>query len=592
MYTPSYLPRRVEGSVQTGGDYISTISTTSLGDTYYTDPSTLSTVDITLSSLQYIMQVANVTSIDALTTLTAAQISSLKGAIDDQITSDNAQITALQLSIAQVQSDIDGPNGLRAIFDLADFQYQSSLRAYNYTSSLLLDDQNSYASNISTLSSLYYQSTLYVDNINFYQTQYDNLVSSLQINASTFKNYEADYQASVNNLNVNSRVYTVALTELSTISTIVHNDLLQIPVNQPVYMRDLSTLQTISTRVMKYGISNAMFQSNIVSSYNNISTLLGPSSFTMFQAGTLLSTIIYYQGLDDLTESSIRSIQSDIDRINREISSLTASNAIVLNSMDGEINNVRTTGGQFYDLYRQALDAECDEYLYGIQELNAQIGYITASLGIARNANMVQIDQYIFTILSNPADTATANLKSNLIAANDKIYQIIQQINSLDTQFNNIISYIGVEKTDRQTFIEKRRDIFNNFEAPALGWDPQQIADKQADYLAAFADLNMTIESINGNVTQRNQILQGIQFTLNNPLPGQPGQSVRQLINNYFQLYLGSDGADQLYDNILYVKDTNGELLGGSFIIKEYNPPDTVLVATNIDHAFLPPIIF
>ena len=138
MYTPSYLPRRVEGSVQTGGDYISTISTTSLGSTYYTDPSTLSTSDITLSSLEYIMRVANITSLEALTTLTQAQISSLKGAIDDQIESDNAKMAELQISIAKIQSDIKIKLGIYNHFINFMVKYYFYYQDYNKLNKSLL----------------------------------------------------------------------------------------------------------------------------------------------------------------------------------------------------------------------------------------------------------------------------------------------------------------------------------------------------------------------------------------------------------------------------------------------------------------------
>jgi hypothetical protein len=378
----------------------------------------------------------------------------------------------------------------------------------------------------------------------------------------------------------------------STISSMVYNDLAQIPVNQQVYANDISTFNNISAQIVNYEISDELFRSNIVSSYNNISSLLGPSTFVMIQTGNLLSTIKYYRGMDAVTAYTISSLKTDISGIYYQISDLTASNEVVLNSMQGEILSVKTTGGEFYTLYGQGLDAECDEYLYAIKELNSQIGYITACLGIARNANAVQIDEYIFTILSNPNDTATIGYKDTLVAHNIKISNIIQTINSLDLQFNSIMTYIGTEKTQRKNFIEKRQTILIDFEAPALGWTPIQIANSRVNYFAAFADLNITINTVNDCVRERGIILQGIQTTLNNPLPGTTGDSVHNLINTYFQLYLGSNGADQLPDNLLMVKDDDGALLGGSFIIKEYNPPNTVLTVTGVDYAFIPPIVF
>ena len=553
---------------------------------------TIPTSDISVSTLQYIMQVANITSLDALTTLSQSQISSLSAVIDERIAEDNAQIALTQLSIAQITAMINGPNGLQAQYDLADQQYISSLTAYNLRSTILENNKSRYARDVSTLRSLYSQSTFYISSINFYQEQYDRLLSSLQVNASLYSLYEKDYQASLQNLQANSALYSGALVNFSTISTLVQTDLAQIPVNQQMYANDLSTFNNISTQIVKYRISDTTFKESMLSSYNNISTLLGPSSFAMFEAGTLFSTIAYYQSMDTLTDSKIEAMQSDIDSLRYQISDLTASNTGILGSMAGEIASVTTTGGQFYTLYGQGLDAECDEYLFAVQELNSQLGYITASLGIARNANFVAIDQYTMTILSYPRDTVTPGIKSALVADNDIIYQVIQQINSLDAQFNHIIAEISAEKIARKTFISKRRNILINYEAQALGWTPQQIADNQADYFVAFSDLNITIDTINQNVSRRTTLLRAVQTILSNTLPGGTGQSIRDLINYYFQIYLGSNGANQLPDNLLYLTDDDGALLGGSVIVKEYNPPNTILSVMGIDYAFIPPIVF
>ena len=591
MYTPRspYFPKR-KIPEQRGGDYISTISSvTDIQNTTYTDPSTLSTTDITLSSLIYIMQVANITSLDALTTLTSNQISTLTGAIDMQISADQSQIASAQMSIAQYTSLINGPNGLQAQYDLANQQYLSSVSAYNATSTLLLQDQANYANDISTLSSLYTLSTMYVSSINIYQQQYNSLVQSLQANSTTFSYYETDYQASISNLNSNGVLWSTSLVNFSTISSIVAVDLGP-PLNQQAYVNDLSTLNNISTNISNYANLDGVFKANIVSSYNNISSLLGPSSFVLFESNTLLSTISYYQGMDAATQSAINSIQTDITSIVNQISDLTASNIVVLSGIGAEIYNTTQAGNNFYTLYGQALDAECDEYLYGIQQLNSQIGYITASLGIARNANAVKIDNYTFTILQNPSDNVTPGLKSALIADNDIIYRIIQQINSLDAQFSQIISYIGLEKTARETFIGQRQNIFLNYEVLALGMNTSQISAVQSAYFSDFSDLNATIDSINNYVSQRTTILGGIQNTFNNPLNGTTGQPVRALINQYFSLYLNTTD-DQLPDNILYLYDDSGNPLGGSVIAKEYNPPSTVL-PTNGTYAFIPPIVF
>jgi hypothetical protein len=590
MYTPAYLPKRA-APPQSGGDYISTISSTSLSDSSYTDPSTLSTTYISFSSLQYIMKMANITSAEALTTLTREQIKTLTDAIDSQISKDEGEIATTQGLIAELLESINGPNGLQEQFNLADREYKSSLESYHFTSSLLITNEAKYRNDLSTLSSLYALSSSYITDINYYQSLYDNLVRTLESNSTIFTVYERDYQASLQNLKINDELHNVALTNFSQISSIVATDLSQIPVNQPVYRTNLSTLNNISTQIVNYTNLKGVYEHNILSSYNNISTLLGPSSFILYEAGTLFSTINYYNGMNEETRSRIRSIRTDISGIQHQISDLVASNAVVLTGMTAEIENAKSVGTQFYDLYEDALDAECDEYSFAIQELNSQIGYITASLGIARNANIIEIDKYIFKILENPADTGSQNSKSELIATNDNIYKLIQQINSLDSQLSDIISIIGFEKTERNTFILQRKDIFKDYEAPALGWNLYQIREKQSDYLAMFSNLNLTIDKINSHVGNRTRLLENIQTIFNNPLPGSTGQSVRELINQYFADYLNTHD-DQMPDNLLYVKDDDGNLLGGSVIPKEYNPLISNVLVSNGAYSFIPPIVF
>jgi hypothetical protein len=586
MYTPGYLPKRV-APAQSGGDYISTISSIATADISYTDPSTLSTTYISLSSLQYIMRMAELTSAEALTTLTKEQIKTLTEAIDTQISSDEKEILSTQTLIAQLGETINGPGGLQTQFDVADEEYRSALNNYNLTSTMLISNEAKYRHDLSSLSSLYVLSSSYIIDINHYQRLYDNLVRTLQSNSTIFTAYERDYRLSLQNLNINNDLNAVALTNFSSISSIVANDLSQTPVNQIVYRNDLSTLNNISTQLVNYKNLDGIYRYNILSSYNNISTLLGPSTFILYEAGTLFSTINYYNGMNEETRSKIRSIRTDITGIQYQISDLVASNTVILTGMTAQIENTRSVGIQFYNQYKNALNAECDEYLYAIQELNAQIGYITASLGILRNAKAIEIDTYIFSILENPSDTSLQNSKSVLVTANDNIYKIIQQINSLDMQISDIISNIQFEKIERGDFIEHRKNIFLNYEVLALGWSIYETATKQSDYLAEFSNLNIKIDNINSYVGTRIRLLNDIQTIFNNPLPGTTGQSIRELINQYF-----TTNDDQMPDNLLYVKDDDGNLLGGSVISKEYNPLNSNILLSNGTYSFIPPIVF
>jgi hypothetical protein len=158
---------------------------------------------------------------------------------------------------------------------------------------------------------------------------------------------------------------------------------------------------------------------------------------------------------------------------------------------------------------------------------------------------------------------------------------IIASINSLDSTFATIISYITDEKAQKQTFINKRKTIFNNYEVPAIGYSQSQINAIKTEYLAAFADLNNTITTINSDIGQRRTYLQQIQ-AVTDPL--------RTQINYFFTTYLGTSD-DQLPNALTRILSNDGVTpLGGSVIVPEYTPPDTF--SRNAPYSFIEPIHF
>ena len=563
-----------------GGAYISTINTSSL-----INP------DISLSSLYYIMSIANITSMQALTTLTSAQLQTLSDAIDTQIEADNRKIAENTLAIAELNNQINKPGGLQAIYDDANTQYNSKLVIYNYNSTLIAADQIEKAKDLSTLTGLYTISTSYISILANYQKQYDEIVSTLAQNASTVDFYEKKYQSGLLDISTNATLYSTSVYNQSTISTTVNDDL--VALNQPGllplqlssistnYVYDLDTYNQISVQTVNYLISDSILKADLMNSFYSISTLLAISSFSMINANSYKSTMDYYESMESMNDSSIKQYTSEIEDITKQISDINAQNTLMMSALQAEIQTTLSAGANFYAYLQQGLDSECNEYLYGIQEYNAQIGFITASLGVAINANAVAIDNIIFTLIDPTISAAsrTANNLQKTTLSNDNLAMnsIINTINSLDAQFSLIISYITAEKIQKETFIQNRYSIFTNFETVALNYSQSQLDAMQSSYYEAFTNLNQTVTSINANILNRTTVLGQINAIVDLQRP---------LINQYFAQYLFTTD-DQLPNNLTRVLDDSGNALGGNIM-----PQESYNTASNSVYALIPPISF
>jgi hypothetical protein len=546
------------------------------------------------------MSVANITSIEALTSLTSAQLSQLSQGIDQQIAADVSTIAANRSTIAGISLEINAPGGLQDQFNTADYQYNSSVTAYQLTSTAIANALSTYNGDKITLSSMYNISTSYVSTLHSYESQYSTIVRSLQQNASTVYGYELHYQQDLLDLSTNTILYNASVLNLSTISSAVYYDrssLNNLSLNpqqlssiSSTYANDRGLYNQISTQVGTYLNTAAYLQTDISNTYYAISSILELSTFLILDKTSYASTIDYYRKLDDATESTIKIYSDQASSISGQISTIKERNRVIVDGMVSEKATIASNGASFYSLYQQGLNAECDEYLYGIQEFNSQVGYITASLGIAINANSIAIDNCTFQLVDPNYDPnnsqglrgSTITGKQTLSNDNAIINSIIARINSLDGQFASIIGYINDEKGQRQTFLNKRKQIFNTYEVPALGYSASEIAGIRNAYLAAFADLNTTITTISSDIYQRGLILGQIQAVTD---------LVKAQINSYFQKYLFISD-DQLPNALTRVLGSDGVTpLGGSYIVPEYTPPNPVLL-TNAPYAFISPIVF
>jgi hypothetical protein len=541
-----------------GGAYISSLKI----------PSTPS--DISISSLQFIMAKANLTSLDAIATLTTAQLQNLTSAIDEQIRADESLIASNTSRITSLSNDINRAGGLTDQYNDALDEFNIATQEYHRISSLIIGDNKLRDDNNSTLRNLYSISTAYTSSISSYTSQYNILMQQLQINASTVDIYQKIYEGRIQALSVNKILLDTSQTNYLSISSTVHacnislENLSVAPSIRSTISTSCGTDQTkmynISTDVQTYKGLDRSIQNELYSTFNILASYINISSLRYIEASSYSNLIGYYRGLENTTTSTINTILSDIAAYEAEIARINQINISSQTQFDREVRALKNASIQFYGYLKGALQSECDEFTYGVQEYSAQIGFITASLGIAINANAIKIDENIYKLLDTSITSANRttfmNEKSELETDNTGMNGIISDINTLDLQFSNIVQKVNEEKSYKNEFIIKREGIFNTYEVPALSMTPAERLTIKTNYRQAFTELNAIVTSINSRIGDRTRILGDINTIVD---------AKKTSINNYFRKFFNIT-EDQLPNNLTRILDANGENFGGTSI--------------------------
>jgi hypothetical protein len=553
-----------------------------------------------LSSVQYIMSTAQLTSMEAISSITTEQLSSLIAMVDSQIASDYSSISVIESTIRSTQTEIDRPNGLSDQYTSAREAYSTALQLYTTQSTIAARDMSKYIIDVSTLSTLYIQSTLYASTLKSYQNEYRAVLSSLQENASTVQMYERQYRGVLSSISSNNILYIQASSSLSTISSIVYSDLVALnnPTNIAIrpqlsttYITDLFTYNEVSTTVNKYIISDLTLKSNVSTIYSYLYSTLQISSFDLLSSDSYYSTIQYYSSLEQITVSTINYYNRQVSSLMSDIRYLSTQQLADYASLESQIVEIETQQATYYNYLKQALQAECDEYVYGIQQYNSQVGYIIASLGIIVN-NIASLNdtisiQSLDPNISPSAQTFNQTQRQRYTRDTSNIMSIINTLNILDLKFGNIITYIGSERRYKEEFIDKRQSILTTYEIPALRIMKQAELDAiRANYIAEFKNLNDIVVNINNQILGRSTLLSEINNAIS---------PFKSSINQYFTTYL-TISADQLPDVLTQVLDDTPPLpnpptlpppLGGIAI-----PLEPIDPSSNSMYAFIPPINF
>ena len=345
MYTPSKKGSNKGGATikasnnQTGGDYITA--------TY--DPSSLTMADIKLSTyvdlvgstvevsldsseptVSSLLGLADVSSFDAITSLSIAQISRLIDEIEGQLRIEDGKIVQNKIDSARIQGDIDRiPGGYQNAYDVANEQYISVATAYSTALSILEHDKSTLSSKMDSMAHLSTLSSIYRSSILGYQSEYSSIWQGMQSNEAIIQREESTYKGKLSTymdylrddskasedlsttrgfLKYNSSILSTATYNYNSMSTI-YGTLLNQYITTSTYTISTSRYYTTSTN--KYMNNLIAQKSTQAGSYNSTSLAYGN---TQAHAGNLSSlyrtalaveesTIMKYNELENILES-------------------------------------------------------------------------------------------------------------------------------------------------------------------------------------------------------------------------------------------------------------------------------------------------
>ena len=578
-------------SQQDGGAYIARI-----------DQSTLDTPDISLCTLQFIMQQANLGTADGITSLSMGQLSTYVLVLQSQIASDQAQIAANKYDIANLNMSINYLYQPAA--DLAYQQYSSSLSTYIKQSNLIAWETTRYNNDRSTLRALQGISTAYASTLAQYTDEFNDLSTQLAHDDATIARYEAQYRAQMQSASTNSALYALTRAQMDAVSEVIRGEV--IVLNTPnvdpyTYNVTLSSFNyntaiyiNFSTLIQNYLYSTLYFQQMYASTFQYLSAMLGIHDINTLGAHDYQALIDDAKQKEDAAQGAIETLEGQITGLQTEINTLNGTNTTNYQILSDQISTLQRNADSYYSQLITEASNLCDEYKYGILEYNAQLHFITSALGIAVNLNADKIDGITFNKITGVNSDVLASQKLAYQSDNTDILGIINTLNNLDSYLDlngKIIKALdgsvyspdlplaNTEKAYFFSYIQARSTVCGLYEIPALTMSYASTLNIQAAYYAAFANgsnMHNAITALNVAIATRKDTLKEVNDIVD---------PYKSSINLYFGKYLtnvpistNTDGSpiytnvqDHLPHNLTRILADDGTVLGPVYIPPEYN---------------------
>ncbi len=538
------LRSRGTRKIQKGGDYISTIlSTVSM-------PSSIS-----YSSISTIVGSAGLSSIGDWSQLTIAQINQMIGAIGQQITQDDTDITNLTSSIAAYDRMLTIDPNLQGIFNNADFIYTSTLDEYKRISSLVQEKQSTFIVDTALLSSYSTVAAGYLSSLEAARRDYSTLLSTagqmiplINAETSTLQQYYSTFntlssfciQYSPSYTQYNGSTTTIGATVGDLQSTLTqvgldYTSLSSLLVSTPTDTILSTNVQSVLNN-MNY-ISSALtiqegLYSTVATSTSLLSSMMGGCDVTLQNLGGLIqqtstniglyieistsysvgssafwSQFEYWSTLEQQANSSItaydterRTLISRRDILRTAIDTSTVQLRAKLSQFDINANT-------FYTKKQAELENEVLEFQNSTREWNAYTGLLTAQLMYKKLELYDSVDTLSFYINSTMV-TGQPELKATLegqrgtlITDQTSLQTQVDKLNPLDIKFMELDQFYTNERAYKNNFIQTRSSL-TAVERNVIA-NPDKRDSSRTYYDDKWDTMNTTITSINTQITNR-----------------------------------------------------------------------------------------
>jgi hypothetical protein len=350
------------------------------------------------------------------------------------------------------------------------------------------------------------QSTIFQTNLMSILNASDDLIEQAQ---STYNGALQNRSSVISTMSgLSTRIGLAELAEqryASTLSTV-----------SSTYALDISTYNGIMQSISTYYKNQSTLSSYLLSTLITLSMLSTQSTIYNISAATYAQSYIGYSTIQATSQSSINGYST--------IAGTMLSSVI---GLDSEIASLRTTiGTEFVDLNSKAntyyanvktdLNNELDAYKYGVQEWNSFIGYICSELLIHKLNLYTSIDSVTFTLQTNITQSTMTGLlqvRQEHVTKQQTIQNIIDMLNNLDTKFATLLEAVETERRDKMLFVDTR-SVLTGYEINVLE-DETKKSILQSSYINQLAALNSRVDSINGDILQRNQQMSALYTTIN-----------------------------------------------------------------------------
>jgi len=283
-----------------------------------------------------------------------------------------------------------------------------------------------------------------------------------------------------------------------------------------LYIADISTYNGMMHSVSSYYYNQSTLNSYLRSTLLTLSMLRKQSTLYNISATTYSQSYLAYSTIQAASQSSINgystisgTMLSSVKGLNSEIFTLTT-------TVGTEFSDLNKQAVTYYNNVKTDLNNEMDAYKYGVQEWNSFIGYICSELLIQKLSLYTSIDSVTFTLQTNISQSTMTGLlqvKQGYISTQQRIQNIIDMLNNLDTQFATLLQTVETERSDKMAFVNTR-SVLTGYEINVLQ-DVRQRPVLQAAYINQMSVLNSRVNSINQGILQRNQQMSALYSIIN-----------------------------------------------------------------------------